>query len=84
MFYFYSSCFVLTVYKLAFCVKVDWDTEKDCFETFAAAVAEFYALNPPLLPNPDDKGLNIYPVSKPPTDNGREHHRTIIVTFCTF
>lgn len=40
---------------------VDWDSEKECFETFAAALADFYAMYPPMLPNPaDDDGLDYY------------------------
>ncbi|XP_047958624.1 DNA mismatch repair protein MLH1-like isoform X2 [Salvia hispanica] len=33
---------------------VNWDDEKDCFQTIAAAIANFYAFHPPLLPNPSD------------------------------
>ncbi|GAQ87495.1 DNA mismatch repair protein - MLH1 family [Klebsormidium nitens] len=32
---------------------VEWDTEKECFQTLAAAIAEFYAIHPPLVPRPD-------------------------------
>lgn len=41
---------------------VDWDSEKECFETFTAALADFYAMYPPMLPNPADDGLDFYKV----------------------
>jgi hypothetical protein len=34
-------------------LQVEWDTEKECFQTLAAAIAEFYAVHPPLMPRPD-------------------------------
>ncbi|KAI5069224.1 hypothetical protein GOP47_0015525 [Adiantum capillus-veneris] len=43
---------------------VDWDTEKMCFETFAAALADFYAMHPPMLPNPTDDGLSFFKLQK--------------------
>ncbi|CAM6089478.1 unnamed protein product [Calypogeia fissa] len=49
---------------------VDWEAEKECFETFAAAIADFYAIYPPLLPNPSDQGLKSWETSKPSTDSG--------------
>ncbi|KAH6759331.1 MUTL-like protein 1 [Perilla frutescens var. frutescens] len=39
---------------------VNWDDEKVCFQTIAAAIANFYALHPPLLPNPSGEGLQFY------------------------
>lgn len=36
------------------CWQVDWDHEKECFESFAAAVADFYAMYPPVLPHPSE------------------------------
>lgn len=30
----------------------------ECFETFAAAMADFYAMHPPLLPNPNGDELS--------------------------
>ncbi|KAK4490026.1 hypothetical protein RD792_000680, partial [Penstemon davidsonii] len=39
---------------------VDWDDEKICFQTIAAAIGNFYALHPPLLPNPSGDGLQFY------------------------
>jgi len=37
---------------------VDWENEMECFETFAAAMADFYAMHPPLLPNPNGDELS--------------------------
>ncbi|CAM6095875.1 unnamed protein product [Calypogeia fissa] len=54
---------------------VDWEAEKECFETFAAAIADFYAIYPPLLPNPSDQGLKSWETSKPSTDRGRDKHQ---------
>ncbi|XP_022895353.1 DNA mismatch repair protein MLH1 [Olea europaea var. sylvestris] len=39
---------------------VDWDEEKNCFQTIAAAIGNFYAMHPPLLPNPSGNGLQCY------------------------
>ncbi|XP_027092632.2 DNA mismatch repair protein MLH1-like isoform X1 [Coffea arabica] len=39
---------------------VDWDDEKICFQTIAAALGNFYAMHPPLLPNPSGEGLQFY------------------------
>ncbi|CAK7344777.1 unnamed protein product [Dovyalis caffra] len=39
---------------------VDWEDEKNCFQTIAAAVGNFYAMHPPLLPNPSGDGLQFY------------------------
>ncbi|KAG8660821.1 DNA mismatch repair protein MLH1 [Manihot esculenta] len=58
---------------------VDWEDEKCCFQAIAAALGNFYAMNPPLLPNPSGDGLQFYkrrrPVISPnndedPTDIG--------------
>lgn len=39
---------------------VDWDDEKTCFQSVAAALGNFYAMHPPLLPNPAGEGLQFY------------------------
>ncbi|CAI9115041.1 OLC1v1015875C1 [Oldenlandia corymbosa var. corymbosa] len=39
---------------------VDWDDEKTCFETVAAALGNFYAMHPPMLPNPFGEGMQFY------------------------
>ncbi|XP_047323377.1 DNA mismatch repair protein MLH1 [Impatiens glandulifera] len=33
---------------------VVWEDEKNCFQSIAAAIGNFYAMHPPLLPNPSD------------------------------
>lgn len=40
--------------------QVDWETEKECFESFSAALAEFYAVHTPSLPNPSGDGIILY------------------------
>jgi len=46
--------------------QVDWENEMECFETFAAAMADFYAMHPPFLPNPNGDGHSqTYYVGKP-------------------
>ncbi|GMQ02111.1 hypothetical protein CsSME_00048492 [Camellia sinensis var. sinensis] len=44
---------------------VDWEDEKSCFQSIAAALGNFYAMHPPLLPNPSGDGLQIYKRRKP-------------------
>ncbi|XP_020531791.1 DNA mismatch repair protein MLH1 isoform X1 [Amborella trichopoda] len=39
---------------------VNWDTEKECFQTIAAVLGNFYAMHLPLLPNPSGDGLQFY------------------------
>jgi hypothetical protein len=49
--------------------QVDWENERECFETFAAAIGDFYAMHPPCLPNPDrEEGSEIYRVGKSKKD----------------
>uniref|UniRef100_A0A7N0TB33 DNA mismatch repair protein S5 domain-containing protein n=1 Tax=Kalanchoe fedtschenkoi TaxID=63787 RepID=A0A7N0TB33_KALFE len=44
---------------------IEWENEKDCFQTISAAIGNFYALHPPLLPNPSaDDGLKFYQKDK--------------------
>jgi len=43
---------------------VDWDEEKECFESLAASISDFYAFHPPLLPNPSGEGSKFYQISK--------------------
>ncbi|KAL0351300.1 UNVERIFIED_CONTAM: DNA mismatch repair protein MLH1 [Sesamum calycinum] len=40
--------------------EVNWDDEKICFQTIAAAIGNFYAFHPPLLPNPSGDGMQFY------------------------
>ncbi|OMO78905.1 DNA mismatch repair protein [Corchorus olitorius] len=39
---------------------VDWEEEKSCLQSLAAALGNFYAMHPPLLPNPSGEGLEFY------------------------
>ena len=41
-------------------LQVDWEDEKNCFQSLAAALGNFYAMHPPLLPNPLGEGLEFY------------------------
>uniref|UniRef100_A0A0D9VAI7 DNA mismatch repair protein S5 domain-containing protein n=1 Tax=Leersia perrieri TaxID=77586 RepID=A0A0D9VAI7_9ORYZ len=43
-----------------FQTQVTWENEKECFRTVAAAIGNFYALHPPILPNPSGKGIHLY------------------------
>ncbi|KAK6940344.1 DNA mismatch repair protein Mlh1, C-terminal, partial [Dillenia turbinata] len=39
---------------------VNWEDEKSCFQTIAGALGNFYAMHPPLLPNPSGDGMQFY------------------------
>ncbi|KAI3489915.1 hypothetical protein L1887_45946 [Cichorium endivia] len=39
---------------------VAWNDEKVCFQTIAAALGNFYAMHPPLLPNPSGETSEFY------------------------
>ncbi|XP_077249741.1 MUTL-homologue 1 [Tasmannia lanceolata] len=39
---------------------VDWEDEKECFQSISAALGNFYAMHPPLLPSPSGAGLQFY------------------------
>ncbi|PKU82004.1 DNA mismatch repair protein MLH1 [Dendrobium catenatum] len=43
---------------------VVWTSEKECFQTIAAAIGDFYAIQPPVLPNPSGNGIQFYKNSK--------------------
>ncbi|KAF8025497.1 hypothetical protein BT93_F2360 [Corymbia citriodora subsp. variegata] len=43
---------------------VDWEDEKNCLQGISAALGNFYAMHPPLLPNPSGDGLQFYQKSK--------------------
>ncbi|XWS24755.1 hypothetical protein CRYUN_Cryun27aG0011000 [Craigia yunnanensis] len=43
---------------------VYWEDEKNCFQSLAAALGNFYAMHPPLLPNPSGEGLEFYKMRK--------------------
>ncbi|XP_059460445.1 DNA mismatch repair protein MLH1-like [Corylus avellana] len=44
---------------------VDWEDEKNCFQSVSAALGNFYAMHPPMLPNPSRDGLQFYKKRKP-------------------
>uniref|UniRef100_A0A0D9YK94 DNA mismatch repair protein S5 domain-containing protein n=2 Tax=Oryza glumipatula TaxID=40148 RepID=A0A0D9YK94_9ORYZ len=50
----------LPEFVLALGNDVTWDDEKECFRTVAAAIGNFYALHPPILPNPSGNGIQLY------------------------
>lgn len=56
---------------------VDWDDEKNCFQSIAAALGNFYAMHPPLLPNPSDDGLQFY--KRTPSSNSEEGNHSKIL-----
>ncbi|CAE6128868.1 unnamed protein product [Arabidopsis arenosa] len=39
---------------------VEWEDEKSCFQGVSAAIGNFYAMHPPLLPNPSGDGIQFY------------------------
>ncbi|KAH9617010.1 hypothetical protein KSS87_023847 [Heliosperma pusillum] len=39
---------------------VEWEDERSCFQTISAALANFYAMHPPILPNPSGEGIECY------------------------
>ncbi|KAG0491223.1 hypothetical protein HPP92_004621 [Vanilla planifolia] len=43
---------------------VDWNSEKECFQTIAAAIGNFYAVQAPVLPNPSGNGIRFYKKTK--------------------
>lgn len=44
---------------------IDWESEKNCFQGISAAVGNFYAIHPPMLPNPSGDGLKFYEKKRP-------------------
>ncbi|KAG5520373.1 hypothetical protein RHGRI_033073 [Rhododendron griersonianum] len=61
----FLSCKCNFVIVIVVLVEVDWDDEKSCFQSIAAALGNFYAMHPPLLPNPSGDGLQFYKRRKP-------------------
>ncbi|XP_058721996.1 DNA mismatch repair protein MLH1-like [Vicia villosa] len=39
---------------------VDWEDERNCIQAVSAALGNFYAMHPPLLPNPSGEGMLFY------------------------
>ncbi|KAB1204751.1 DNA mismatch repair protein MLH1 [Morella rubra] len=44
---------------------VDWEDEKNCFQSISAAIGNFYAMHPPMLPNPSGGGLQFFKKREP-------------------
>ncbi|XP_024027068.1 DNA mismatch repair protein MLH1 [Morus notabilis] len=44
---------------------VNWENEKNCFQEIAASLGNFYAMHPPMLPNPSGDGLKLYEKKRP-------------------
>ncbi|THG11406.1 hypothetical protein TEA_006612 [Camellia sinensis var. sinensis] len=65
---------------------VDWGDEKSCFQSIAAALGNFYAMHPPLLPNPSGDGLQIYerrkPFRSPQAEENSMKNTVMGVSFC--
>ncbi|XP_019441033.1 PREDICTED: DNA mismatch repair protein MLH1 isoform X2 [Lupinus angustifolius] len=40
--------------------EVDWEDEKNCIQGVSVALGNFYAMHPPMLPNPSGEGLLFY------------------------
>eukprot|EP00850_Spirogloea_muscicola_P020491 SM000217S06873 [mRNA] locus=s217:172151:179282:- [translate_table: standard] len=45
----------LPQFVLSLSNNVDWESEKECFDSVATVIAEFYCCHPPLLPSPNAK-----------------------------
>ncbi|XP_048226631.1 DNA mismatch repair protein MLH1 isoform X3 [Ricinus communis] len=58
---------------------VDWEDEKNCFQAIAAALGNFYAMHPPLLPNPSGDGLEFYKRKRSPKNSEVEEVTTVTV-----
>ncbi|KAL5724741.1 DNA mismatch repair protein [Ranunculus cassubicifolius] len=43
---------------------VDWEDETNCMQQISATLGNFYAMNPPLLPNPAGDGIQFYKKKK--------------------
>lgn len=56
-------CFFVNAY-----LQVEWDDEKKCFRMIAAAIGNFYAMQPPILPNPSGDGAQFYKRQNEDTD----------------
>lgn len=41
-------------------LQVDWENEKECFQAISAVLGNFYAMHPPVLPNPAGNGIDFY------------------------
>eukprot|EP00245_Coleochaete_scutata_P013876 TRINITY_DN5760_c0_g1_i1.p1 TRINITY_DN5760_c0_g1~~TRINITY_DN5760_c0_g1_i1.p1 ORF type:complete len:209 (-),score=34.98 TRINITY_DN5760_c0_g1_i1:383-934(-) len=68
----------LPQFVLALANTVEWDSEKECFDTFATVIGDFYAVHQPLLPRPSPKRPKVAvddrasPAGDSPATTGRE------------
>lgn len=59
---------------------IDWENEKSCFQGISAALANFYALHPPTLPNPSGDNFQFYKKrrsSRNPQDEGNSSNSLV-------
>ncbi|KAJ3683223.1 hypothetical protein LUZ60_013450 [Juncus effusus] len=57
---------------------VEWENERECFQTISAIIANFYALHPPILPNPSGDGINFYKKNNPSGQEGEEGNEELL------
>ena len=43
------------LHKHSLTLQVDWDSEKECFDTFAKETSDFYSMKKDLFPEPQQK-----------------------------
>ena len=48
------------LHKHSLTLQVDWDSEKECFDTFAKETSDFYSMKKDLFPEPQQKVNIIY------------------------
>lgn len=62
----------LLLFQFFLSPQIDWEDEKNCLQGVGAALGNFYAMHPPLLPNPSGDGLQFYKkkTSRNPGDEG--------------
>lgn len=61
---------------------IDWENEKSCFQGISSALANFYALHPPTLPNPSGDNFQFYKKrrsSRNPQDEGNSSNSLVDV-----
>jgi DNA mismatch repair protein Mlh1 C-terminus len=51
---------ISALYNILLNQQVNWDDERKCFQTISAVLANFYAMHPPILPNPSGDGIRLY------------------------
>ncbi|KAL5993351.1 DNA mismatch repair protein [Asimina triloba] len=57
---------------------VNWDNEKECVQGISAALGNFYAMHPPLLPYPSGDGLKFYKKSNKQFDSIEDEGNDVI------